>query len=453
MSSTPETSTLSEQLSQLRGSMQWLVRRSGSELQRARGSYRNPFARDRARVLHCSSFRRLQGKLSWPSLDEGEVMRSRLTHALETAQLARGLLRALEGLHSRSEPWVALLPDPNLLESIAFARELGAAPFGRGGEIMLNCLMHEHGGFETRAQSIRLLARQEPYAEGFGLDPSRRLLLGMLDRPCPWSRLLSPRPRQLPGPGMVPLREHWSPPQGFYDEDQDLVDWVLMPLEGPEADRLLMPRHLATAQQHGHAGPGSLDASLVQLAAGIAQGVHEFEDGLTLGEIAREDWEAIELDRGWAEAVDLGDIDGIGQALFGSSTPARKRSIGTLVNALVVSAEVEPLPGHEEALLAWQVQLLPQAQVFLDGLQALVQRRLYDRAQVQMQEHRGQIVLRELFEACVTTPKRLLRDEALAAYAGAESETAKLRVIADQLAGLSDAHATRLHDKLVNGVG
>ena len=83
----------------------WQQRRSGAELSRARGAYRNPYARDRARVLHCGSFRRMQGKYLLPGLDQGDLMRTRMTQAMEVAQLSRGLMRALEGLYSMDAPW------------------------------------------------------------------------------------------------------------------------------------------------------------------------------------------------------------------------------------------------------------------------------------------------------------------------------------------------------------
>jgi dGTPase len=127
----------------------WRARRSGQDLQRARSSdYRDPFARDRARLLHSAASRRLMGKSQVPGLLGSMLPRAWQTHVLEVSQLSRGMLRALQHLHAPGEPWLPWLPDVNLLEAIALGRALGHAPFGPVGDQTLAELMREHGGFD-----------------------------------------------------------------------------------------------------------------------------------------------------------------------------------------------------------------------------------------------------------------------------------------------------------------
>jgi len=439
---------VAQDFASLRALMPWLVRRSSTDLQRARGAYRNPHARDRARVMHSRSFRCLQGKQSWMGLDEGEVMRSRMTQTLEAAQLSRGLLRALQGLHSPSEAWVPLLPDPNLIEAIAFARHMGAPAFGRSGETALNFLMRHHGGFESGAQSLRLLARCEPYEEGFGLDLSRRVLLGALQHPASLVQLRRHEAAADAKAGQAPRRADWHPPHGFYAEDQTVVNWILMPMASSDSEQVLKPQSPATALAHGHAGPGSLDSSIVSTAADIAAGCHEFEDGIALGAIRHADWQALTPDHGWASAVDLEDFDELGQQLFNGSVAARKRALGTLINAFVVSVEVEPRDGIQEPLMRWQAQLMPQARDLLAQLREVVSTRVCDHLQVQAHEQTGATLLGGLFTAYANDPQTLLPPDVRTAHAAAESDAARMRLIADHVAGLSDAQVSTLHARL-----
>lgn len=445
----PAPHTPDDQLQQLRESMRWQVRRSGSELQRARGAYRNPFARDRARVLHSHAFRHLQGKNLLPGLDDGDILRTGMTRAMETAQLSRGLLRALEGLHARAEAWMPLLPDPNLLEAIALARDIGSPPFGSGGEAALNHVMRDCGGFSSSAQTLRLLARQEPYSEGFGLDPARRTLLGALRHPSPWSQIHATHRPPLPTDRQALRRSDWLPPQTFYDEDQDVVDWLLMPLSSTDIANFSQALRAGHPEGHGLAGLPAFDCSIVNVAASIAQGVHELEDGIVLRRIRREDWEQTWPDAAWAEAVDLGGQAALREALFGESAAARKRAIGTLINAFVVSVEVEARSDIEEPLLRYHATLMPEAVSYLAQLQQLVSLRLWQAPEVQAQLHRGQTLLQDLFAVLASDPERLLGAGPRAAYAAAPDAKARQRIIADHLAGMSDHHALNLAQRLL----
>ncbi len=119
---------------------------------------RSEYQRDRDRIVHCSAFRRLEYKTQVFVNHEGDLYRTRLTHTLEVAQIARTIARALE-------------LNEDLCEAIALAHDLGHTPFGHAGQDALNACMKEHGGFEHNLQSLRVVDRLERrYAEFDGLN-------------------------------------------------------------------------------------------------------------------------------------------------------------------------------------------------------------------------------------------------------------------------------------------
>lgn len=119
---------------------------------------RNNFQRDRDRIIHSTAFRRLEYKTQVFVNHEGDLFRTRLTHSLEVAQLARGIARTLH-LHE------------DLTEAIALAHDLGHTPFGHAGQDALNACMREYGGFEHNLQSLRVVDQLEVrYAEFDGLN-------------------------------------------------------------------------------------------------------------------------------------------------------------------------------------------------------------------------------------------------------------------------------------------
>jgi dGTPase len=120
--------------------------------------YRTEYQRDRDRVIHCAAFRRLEYKTQVFVNHEGDLFRTRLTHSIEVAQIARSIARSL-GLNE------------DLVEAIALAHDLGHTPFGHTGQDALNECMREHGGFEHNLQSLRVVdLLEERYAEFSGLN-------------------------------------------------------------------------------------------------------------------------------------------------------------------------------------------------------------------------------------------------------------------------------------------
>jgi len=130
--------------------------------------YRTAFQRDRDRILHTTAFRRLEYKTQVFINYEGDYFRTRLTHTLEVAQIGRTLARALGG-------------NEDLVEAICLAHDLGHSPFGHSGEVALNRLMKDAGGFDHNKQSLRIVTELEQrYPEFPGLNLTWEVREGMV---------------------------------------------------------------------------------------------------------------------------------------------------------------------------------------------------------------------------------------------------------------------------------
>ena len=389
----------------------WRARRSGLDLQRARSSdYRDPFARDRARLLHSAASRRLMGKSQVPGLLGSMLPRAWQTHVLEVSQLSRGMLRALQHLHAPGEPWLPWLPDVNLLEAIALGRALGHAPFGAVGDETLVELMREHGGFSPAWHGLRLAQRLEPHTPGHGLDLTRRTLLGLHDR----AMLVQPASNQ---------DALGRAAQG----------WLLQPLSDRDRTVLLG----ALRREPGHAAV-SLDGSIVQLSEQLAHAVHELDDALGLGAVPRAAWDAVVLDPGWAEAVDL-QPGPLAQGLFAGPGPARRQAVGALVNALLISVEIEVNPAVDEPLLHHRAQWIAPAQALVASLHTLVAQAWAQAPQVVAASEEARRALRQLWSRAWAAPDLL----GLPAHGDPPAE-GWARLLCDRLAGLTDAAALQL---------
>src|ERR1051325_4601533 len=172
--------------------MAWAISRapyaSNPEMSRGRlhkepeSDMRSPFQRDRDRIIHSTAFRRLKHKTQVFVYHEGDHYRTRLTHSLEVAQIARTASRPL-GL------------DEDLAEALALAHDLGHTPFGHAGEEALNDEMLPYGGFSHNDQTLRILTRLERrYAEFDGLNLSWEALEGTVKHNGPLLGVSNERP-------------------------------------------------------------------------------------------------------------------------------------------------------------------------------------------------------------------------------------------------------------------
>ncbi|MEE7026582.1 dNTP triphosphohydrolase, partial [Escherichia coli :H15] len=149
---------------------------------------------DLSRLIHSSAFRRLQSKTQVLGLGESDFYRTRLTHSMEVAQIGSGLLAKLK-IKYKGKEQEQFLPDNALMQAVCLAHDIGHPPFGHGGEVALNYCMQDYGGFEGNGQTLRILSKLDKYTLEHGLDPTRRLLLGILKYPVKYSDLVVTKDR------------------------------------------------------------------------------------------------------------------------------------------------------------------------------------------------------------------------------------------------------------------
>lgn len=412
----------------------WQDRRNGGLVVRPDNN-RDSYERDRARIVHSAAFRRLQSKTQVLGVSDGDFHRTRLTHSMEVAQIGKGIVTQLA---NESE----YLPPVDLIEAIGLAHDIGHPPFGHGGELALNNMMRPWGGFEGNGQTLRLLSKLEAHTPGYGLNLTRRTLLGVIKYPVNYSLLIK---KSIDGdqPGKI------HPPKCYHDSEIEVVDWILENCSKSDVD-LFTTYKPPTRDSVGKTIYHSIDTSVLELADDISYAVHDFEDGVALRLIAREVWTEVELrvDPGWMKKMGLENVK---DELFNTSPDfhhLRKRAIGGLVHALIISASVINVPGFESPIFSFNVCLTPEAQVLLDVLKGITTRYIIKSQSGQTIEYKGRHVVARLFEAFSSDPEMLMPKDFVGVYNKQDTETDKKRVICDYISGMSDAYAGKIYSRL-----
>lgn len=412
-----------------------------------RNDHRSPYQRDRARILHSAAFRRLQAKTQVLGVGLNDFYRTRLTHSLEVSQIGTGIRAQLKQKHPRQD---ALLDSMSLIESLCLAHDIGHPPFGHGGEVALNYMMRDHGGFEGNGQTFRILTRIEPYTEYYGMNLCRRTLLGVLKYPAPYSLLQ----RKLPHKEVCHFRQlkpsQWPPVKGLFDDDQEILDWVLAPLS--EADKTLFLSHqLVEGSVHRRTQYKSFDCSIMELADDIAYAVHDLEDAIVMGIVTREQWTK-DVENKLKQSQDCwikNEFTTIGERLFSSKHHLRKDAIGTLVNGFVTAISITENIKFSEPLLRYNAALESDFNEALEILKQFVYQYVIRKPEIQMLEYKGQQIVMELFEAFISDPERLLPTNTQERWKEAQHKGLNChRVIADYISGMTDEFAARLHQHL-----
>jgi dGTPase len=316
----------------------WVARQS--PWQQPSDDDRSPCDVDFARIVHSGSFRRLQGKTQILSLGDSDFYRTRLTHSLEVAQIASGLVRQLRMRfenHRASEH----LPCESLVQAIGFAHDLGHPPFGHAGEVALNYCMRKHGGFEGNGQTLRILTKLERFSENHGSNLTRRSLLGVLKYPAPYSDVVNPNIVAGMNDSLTSIRlidrSNSKPPKCFFDAETDVVNWVLEPFTSDDREVFCSSTPTDTHRKPCHK---SLDCSIMDLADDIAYGVHDLEDVIALGLVSEKQFRAIVdepaceayiVSRQTKDGAEADDYDSFVRGLFAGQ---RKRKISRLVRSL-----------------------------------------------------------------------------------------------------------------------
>ena len=362
---------------------------------------RTPFARDRDRIIHAQAFRRLKGKTQVFVAHGGDHFRTRLTHSLEVAQIARSIAYAL-GL------------DADLAETIALGHDLGHPPFGHAGEDELSAHMEGFGGFDHNVQTFRVITELERRYPLFnGLNLTWETLEGVIKHNGP-----------VTGKLMEPA---WRPVVDFSAAyDLELDGWA------------------------------SAEAQVAAIADDIAYNNHDVDDGLQAELFTVADLAQIPL-IGPILAGARKDYPAIDNRLL--RLEAVRRMIGAMIDDVL--AETRTRARTTGVTSADDVRALPQALVqfsrpMLEDLGALRQflmERMYRHPQVNQSRQQARQVLADLFARFMADPAAMPPEWASRA---AGDEAARARAVCDYIAGMTDHYAFEEHRRLFGpheGVG
>lgn len=391
---------------------------------------RTAFQRDRARVLHSASLRRLAAKTQVLGPGVDDFIRNRLTHSLEVGQVAREL-----GL--------GLGCDPDLVETAALAHDLGHPPFGHNGERALDEAAADTGGFEGNAQTLRVLTRLEAKThDSGGSSVGLNLTRASLDA-CvkyPWTLAGAP------------------PAQGLHSDGTPRTDRKF----GVYADDLAVYSWLRTGAPPGRR---SLEAQVMDLADDVAYSVHDVEDALVSGRLdlsclrdvgervevweAVRDWYLPDTDDAVLEAAlqrlqrqpgwPTAPVDGSRRALA-----AVKQLTSGLIGRFCVAAEnATRAAAGPGPLTRYAADLVVPAETrveigVLKGVAAHYVMRRHERVRALATQR---ALLRGLVERLCLLGPDAMEPEFAADWAQAGDDAARLRVVVDQVAALTDISA------------
>jgi len=425
----------------------WTHRRSGQAHQRGSQDHRDSYERDRTRVIHCPAFRRMQRKTQILGTDEGDFHRTRLTHSLEVASIGVSIARSL-AQHRKSPILSGFLPNDDLIYVICLLHDIGHPPFGHGGEVALNFMMRQHGGFEGNGQTLRLLTKVENSYGAYGLDLTRRALLGILKYPVKRSAVAARvLPEVIPQSKTIRVND-WLPPKAYFDCESAEVEWLLSPFI--ETDRLHF-QSLAEQPQdnkHGRSAFHAFDCSIMDIADDIAYGVHDLEDAIHLRLIHREELDT-ELCRDLITNTPLKQSSDLMEGLFSHLLHVRKQAIGEIVNYFITAIDVKETDERfDNPLFKYNAVLLPEARALLDYLTQCIYRYVIDSQEARTFEYGGQTVILRLFEAIGSNPSSLLDMKNRSLFQQSTDEDAALRVVCDYIANMTDEYAYRMHERL-----
>jgi dGTPase len=364
---------------------------------------RTEFQRDRDRIVHSTAFRRLAHKTQVFVDHESDHFRTRLTHTIEVAQIARALARALR-------------LDDDLAEAIALGHDLGHTPFGHTGEDALDACMAEHGGFDHNSHALRIVTELERrYAEFDGLNLTQPTIAGLVKHNGPLidaSGAPTERYRARGVPAAI-LR---------YDERQ----------------RLDLSRH------------ASLEAQAAAIADDIAYDAHDIDDGLRAGLFPLAELRAAVP---FVDVV-MREIDALHPGL------EEPRAIHELTRR-VITRFIEDAIGESERRIAELMIDSPEA-VAAAGrtlvgqtaaietadrdIKAFLVARMYRHPDVKKVREQADAIVRRLFKAYMSDPSAMPPEWA----AKAEGET-RARFVADYIAGMTDRFAIAEHVRLFDG--
>lgn len=356
---------------------------------------RTPFARDRDRIIHCTAFRRLKGKTQVFVANEGDYYRTRLTHTIEVAQIARSIANSLN-------------IDQDLAETVALAHDLGHPPFGHAGEDELHALTQKCGGFDHNVQTFRVVTKLENRYPAFeGLNLTWETLEGLIKHNGPVSSQLT--------------KDSWQAVADFN------VNWDMRP------DTY-----------------ASLEAQAAAIADDIAYNNHDVDDGLQAGLFSIKDLSDVPL-IGVALFDTRRDWPDIDDRML--RLESVRRLLGAMVKDVIVETTqrlkdqniktAEDVRSASTKLVAFSPQMFQD----LSRLRAFLYERMYKHYRMNRKRTSAKRVIQDLFNLYIAEPN-ILEPQWYSLVCSKENEAARCRVICDYIAGMTDQFAIEEHKKL-----
>lgn len=358
---------------------------------------RSEFQRDRDRIVHTTAFRRLKHKTQVFIAHEGDHYRTRLTHTIEVAQIARSLARALR-------------LDEDLAEGVALVHDFGHTPFGHTGEDALSELLADAGGFDHNAQSLRIVTELEQrYAEFDGLNLTWEMLEGLV--------------------------KHNGPLTGDGSDGKAVPESILRYNE----------RHDLWLGSHS-----SLEAQVAAIADDIAYNTHDIDDGLRSGLITMDMLEDLPLIAGLLSEVG-GRYPGLEEPRL--LHEIMRRQITAMVEDVIAVAQasladIKPESADDVRLAGQTMAHFSDEFVAADrDIKAFLYRHLYRHPDVMRVRANATRIVNDLFSAFMSDPAAMGHKHAGTGFSDM-AEAKLVHRVRDYIAGMTDTYAIAEHRRL-----
>jgi len=390
------------------------------------GDRREPFEKDRNRIIHSAAFRRLQGKTQVFGMGSSDFFRTRLTHSIEVAQIGKGI--AIQCGHANFE----------LVEAVCLAHDIGHPPFGHTGEEALKECMRDTGGFEANAQNLRILSQLEirtAKRTQRGLNLTRAMIDALLKYKKSYSEI----------DDRIPI-EKWK---FYYDNDHELVEWATL-RQPPGVDE-------------------SYECEIMDWADDIAYSTHDLEDGIKVGMISKSkitsrirnnvkkrvgnsDWD----EQIWKDVVGKISEASKTNGSYEKQKGRRRDVISNLIHTFVTGTKAKKrsetgLPSRYE----YTLKIKSKTELTCKILKYLVWELIIDNEHIVTLERKATKIVNTLFDEFTNfeddrTIKMYPLDfreklEKTHNYPG------KLRIACDYIAGMTDTYAVKIHSRITGG--
>ncbi|MGG4196440.1 anti-phage deoxyguanosine triphosphatase [Paenibacillus jamilae] len=410
------------------------IERKFPQQSRNGASARDDFERDYGRIVHSAAFRRLQSKTQVIGVGEGDFHRTRLTHSMEVAQIARGIVLSLNSKSSVLANINAKI-DSSLIEAAALAHDFGHPPFGHQGERALNEMMYKNKGigFEGNAQTLRILTKLE---RGIGLNLTRATLLAILKYPILFDNSID-----------ISVYEgnnaDYKPPKSnVYPEDNEMFKWLLMPFCKEEKEFYLQTKEKINGA-HRETCHKTLECSIIELADDIAYATHDLEDAMRL--------KFIEIEEVTSILMKYNTIPGINDVIdkFEKKTTEHKSekikdATADLISIFISNVDVGQHDFLNNPRFRYYAFLSKQFKELIKSFNNLVHTNVISLQRVQTIEWKGGHIIREMFGAFYNDINLLPTEDRALIQGGCD----KARVVCDYLAGMTDSYASKMYARL-----